>query len=361
MKRVLKSLCFTLLAAVISVTSLVSCGESRNVIYYEDGNGKIIAAMNENMFSYHLSENKTVYLYSFGSTTDAAEFWNIQASEDGRTIGDYAFDTIVNNAREMVASAYVYEDTKNNVEEMKDALAENDIQIEKQVDELMNQLISTQGSKSGLESFLSGYGIDIKNLRSYYELYYKMTTLQNAITVSEDEKKDYFRDNYSIVKHILVNTSFKVKDDGSRVSLTEAELAEKKALAESINARLSAGESFEELWEIYKDSDAAGAQMYPEGYFVRKNSNFTVEFEEAALDMKEGEIRTIESSYGIHIIKKYPMDAEKYNLYTDVYSDLDKSVAGIIFDELIKPYMDNVKIDMDVLADYNIVSAPILQ
>lgn len=350
-----------LLVAVISLTCLVSCGETKNVIYYEDESGKTVAAMNENIFSYHLSENKTVYLYSFGYTTDMAQLWNTQASEDGKTIGDLVFDDIVSYAKQFVASAYVYEYTKNNVEEMKDNLTENDIQIEKQVDELINQLISTQGSKSGLESFLSGYGIDIKNLRDYYQMYYKMMTLQNAISVSEEEKKEYFRDNYSIVKHILVNTSFKVKDDGSRVSLTEAELAEKKALAESINARLSAGESFEELWEIYKDSDAAGAEKYPEGYFVCKNSGFTPEFEQAALDMKEGEIRTIEGSYGIHIIKKYPMDAEKYNLYSDVYSAVGSSISNTVFDELIAPYMSNVKIDEEVLASYNIVSAPVLQ
>ena len=34
--------------------------------------------------------------------------------------------------------------------------------------------------------------------------------------------------------------------------------------------------------------------------------------EQAALDMQVGEIRTVKGDYGVHIIKKYPMDAEKY-------------------------------------------------
>lgn len=347
-----KILCATLCLMLLCV-NLTSCGKGEPVFSYGD------AIMNENMFSYHLSDNKTYYLLGIGATGDSAEFWNMQASQEGKTVGDMAFSTIVKGAKEIVASACLYDETKKAAED-KTAFNEADIQIEKQVDSLISQLTKSKGSKSELEAYLSGFGTDLENLRKYYTLYFKMAALQGSVAVSDEEKQDYFDKNYSVVKHILVNTSFKVRDDGSKVSLTEEEKAEKVTLAEEINTRLLAGESFEELWEIYKDSDASGAAKYYEGYFVGPNSSFTEAFQKAALDMAVGEIRTVQSTYGIHIIKKYPTDPEKYNLYSDVEAELIKDISNNKFNSLVEPHTEKVQVNDEVLAKYNIVNAPIL-
>ncbi len=353
MKNTFKKIICAALCLVFLCVNLVSCGEGEPVFSYGE------TVMNENMFSYHLSENKTYYLLGIGATTDASEFWDMKATQDGKTVGDMAFSSIVNSAKEIVASAYLYDEAKKSAED-KTAFSEADIQIEKQFDALLSQLTKAKGSKSELEAYLSGFGIDLENLRKYYTLYFKMAALQGSVAVSEEEKQDYFGKNYSVVKHILVNTSFKVRDDGSKVSLTDEEKAQKEELAEEINLKLMAGESFEELWEVYKDSDASGAAKYYEGYFVGPNSSFTEGFQNAALDMEVGEIRTVQSTYGIHIIKKYPTNAEKYNLYSDVEAELISDISNNKFNALVKPHIEKVEVNQEVLTKYNIANAPIL-
>jgi parvulin-like peptidyl-prolyl isomerase len=225
---------------------------------------------------------------------------------------------------------------------------------------VVEQLTRSLGSKGELESYLSQFGVDIKNLRAYYTLYFKSEAIKASFTATEEEKEAYFADNYSIVKHILINTTFKVKDDGSKVSQTEEERAVQLARAEALSARLSAGEDFDELWAMpeYQDADAAGAAKYPEGYFVRENSQFTPEFEAAALDMKDGEIRTVNGTYGIHIMKKYPMDSKKYNLYSDVDKELSSAVASANYEKAVAPYAEKVVVDEELLSAYSMASAP---
>ncbi len=349
-----KAACAVIAAALCA--SLFSCGRTRNVLEYADENGKVCTSLNENEFSYFLSETKSTYLYSLGASGDSAEFWNQTFPGTEKTVGDIAFETLVDSGKRILAGAYLYDTARAEVKDESEG-TEADLQLQKQVESVMGDLVKSKGSKGALEDYLSGFGTDYKNLSSYYEKYFKMAAVNASVEASEEEKAAYFANNYSIVKHILVNTSFKVKDDGSRVSLNEEEKAAKMALADAINLRLASGEEFEDLWEEYKDSDAAGAAKYPEGYFVCKNSAFTKEFEEAALDMAEGEVRTVNSTYGVHIIKKYPMDAAKYNLYSDVESDISASVINLKFASLLEPYEKNVRVDEDVLAEFDFVSA----
>lgn len=357
MKTPLKTIC-SLLASAMLTLALASCSSTKDVISYTDDNGKVTASMNENMFSYHLSDSKTFYLYGLGATGDSAELWNMKATEEGKTVGDMALESVKTSAKKMVASAHMFELLKDGDTEGGMAVVETE--IEKKVDSVVEQLTRSLGSKGELESYLSQFGVDIKNLRAYYTLYYKSEAIKASFTATEDEKKAYFADNYSIVKHILINTTFKVKDDGSRVSQTEEERAAQLARAEALSARLSAGEDFDELWALpeYQDADAAGAAMYPEGYFVCENSKFTPEFEAAALDMKDGEIRTVNSTYGIHIMKKYPMDSEKYNLYSDVDAALSSAVASASYEKAVAPYAERVTVDEELLSAYSMASAP---
>lgn len=352
----MRKLICAFLALVMTSLVLCSCGETADVIYAKDKSGNIVAAMNENMFSYHLSEQKSSFVML--GVEDTAEYWNKTPQSGGRSMGDIVFDYIVDSAKKIVAGAYLYETVKNSSEDAKAQFSQNELDIEKQLDAIEQQLISSMGSKSALESYLSGFGIDLKNLRKYNELLLKNDSLKNSIVPEEEDKKEYFAENYAIVKHILVNTTFKAKEDGSLVSLTEDEIAAKLELADSINARLSAGEAFEELWEQYKDADAAGAAKYPEGYFVCENSGFTKAFEQAALDMQVGEIRTVKGDYGVHIIKKYPMDAEKYNLYEDVDTSLENKLSDRIYSETVAPYAAAVVADSELLSGFSIVSAP---
>ena len=94
--------------------------------------------------------------------------------------------------------------------------------------------------------------------------------------------------------HILISHS-----GAPRTGATRSK-AEAKALAEDMQAKLEAGESFEELAKAYSDcpSSQKGGDL---GFFPR--GQMVPPFEEAAFGLKPGEVSDIvETPFGYHII-----------------------------------------------------------
>ena len=113
--------------------------------------------------------------------------------------------------------------------------------------------------------------------------------------VPEDQAiLDYINSEYVRVKHILIKTE----------GLDDSQKAEARSRADRVLERAKSGESFEELVkEISEDG------MDPDlGYYFTKGV-MVQEFEDASYALEEGEISEIvESQFGYHIIKKYPME-----------------------------------------------------
>ena len=68
---------------------------------------------------------------------------------------------------------------------------------------------------------------------------------------------------------------------------------------------------FDSIVEEYGEDK--GMTEYPNGYYLTKDSEYdSPEVLEALFDMNEGEIRRVESEYGIHIVMKYKLDEGGY-------------------------------------------------
>ncbi len=68
---------------------------------------------------------------------------------------------------------------------------------------------------------------------------------------------------------------------------------------------------FDSLVEKYGEDE--GMTQYPNGYYLTENSNYdSPEVVEALFQMSDGEIRRVESEYGIHIVMKYKLDDGGY-------------------------------------------------
>lgn len=371
MKNTLFKIFAATLAVIMSAVSFTSCSKKYDIIYFEN-DGEIVSGFNENMLSYHISMEKTTLLASMGFTTDAPELWNMTMKEYGEIIGfevakesenktiAQIYDaSAISTAKTMVAAAYLFDTIKKQDTVEGRVLKASDDRMEAQVDNIVSQLQLTMGSKEKFESFISGYGITLSDFRKYYEMSHKTSELRNAIDVSEEEKREYFKDNYAIVKHILINTNSKTNDAGEKVSLTAQEKEAKLSEVKTIEARISAGEAYEEVYEEYKGNDP-GTDFYTEGYFVTNDSKYMPEFQDAALEMKEGEVRTVYTSYGAHIMKKYPMDSEKYNLYSEIYNEITKVIKEIKYIELVKPYVNMVKVKDSVAKKYSFATVPMM-
>ncbi len=365
MKKTLKKTLAALAVFSITACYLTSCGNKYDTVYYEDENGEIVSGFNENMFSFHMSMEKTTQLYSMGLTADYPELWSMSVSKfanllgmeassdiENLTVADIADKSALESAKKMVVAEYLYDTLKGEETVTGKLLADADKKLEAQVDNTVSQLQLSIGSKEQFESFISGFGITLDDFRKYYEMSYKATSLRSSVDVSEEEKQEYFLENYSTVKHILINTNSKTNDAGEKVSLTDEEKQTKLNEVTQIEARLSAGEAFEDIFEEYKDTDP-GNSLYPNGYLVTDDNAYMAEFQNAALTMEEGEIRTVYTDYGAHIMKKYPTDVSRY---TEVNSSVTSAITDTKYTQLLTPYLKNVKINDEVVSKYSVAT-----
>lgn len=372
MLNTIRKITLCLMAIILTAGLVCSCNESKTksiAMSISDDDGKVRGELSEGLFSYLASSQKSYYLMSFigrenysanASAYDTPEFWN-QIDQDGEvTLGEHFFsEACIDEAKKLLVCEYIFDIVYG-------------LQAPNEVDEKISSTVKTLekslGSASALENYLLGFGATIEDFKHREMLEYKRSMLKNFIfdkekglaPTSDEEIKEYFKENYAIVKHILINDAYITKDDGSVRGLTDEEKAQKASLVASINARMQAGESFEELAEEYKDGDAYGYVANPHGYFVTENNKYLPEFQKASLEMKVGEIRTVKTEYGTHIIKKYPMNEELFSAYDDVYSEIKASIETKLFDEFVKLYFKNITVNEEVTDSYSVTSIPLV-
>lgn len=113
------------------------------------------------------------------------------------------------------------------------------------------------------------------------------------------------------VKHILLMTI----DQATNQPLSESEIAQKKATADGLLARLRAAEDpialFDQLMNEY--SEDGGLAANPEGYIFDATDSLVGGFREATLALAVGEISgVVETDYGYHIMLRLPIDPADY-------------------------------------------------
>ena len=356
---------------IVTAAAFSGCSSEKTkghaVISCSDDNGEICAEMDEGMFSYFASEQKTMYLSSLlgdsfsqlAAQYDVEDFWNHVDEEGEVTLGEYVYDiAIVGEAKNLLLSVYLFDKVYG---------FECPPEVQTNIDTLIENLKKALGSSQAFDNYLLTYGTNEKAVRRLEEYQYKKTLLEKTLygddgisPISDDDIKYYFRDNYAIVKHIVVNTAFAINDDGTKRELTAEEKAEKEELVKSIEARIAAGEDFDSLCEEYKDGDPNGYAAYPHGYFVTNDETFVKEFKNAALEMKEGEVRTVSTQYGTHIMKKYPMDENLYNAYPDIYTNIKNVIQATLFNNMLDSVSDRLTVNEDVINSYDIMKIPLL-
>ncbi len=141
---------------------------------------------------------------------------------------------------------------------------------------------------------------------------------------------------YVRVKHVLIQAT-----EGS------ADFAAKQTLANEVAAKAKAGEDFDSLIATYGEDP--GMESYKHGYIIDQNG-YTVdgqspmmqEFTQASIALEVGGVSDpVQTSYGFHIIKRYPIDAESLNDETVAIPASDTNPEAITVGQLIKyDFMD---------------------
>jgi len=306
----MKKRIISLLLAVVMLLSVAGCGTAKKeaAMTYNQ------AVITEDMYNYWLSYYK-MYLVSMFGVAGNDEAWSTEISS-GVTFEDYCRDFAHMYIERTLIGLQLFNDYGL-------TLAQEVIDL---VDADIEEKINSFGTKQALDTELAAVGIDTDTLREIYLIEEKAAAAyehqygEGGLFAASDAVVDqYYKDNYSRVKYIVLYTTRSIDyDENNKIiydengnvkttTLTEAEKAAKIKEAEEAYTKAMAGESFEDLIKEYSD---APLDTYVNGFFVSSNeySIYGETLVTAAADMKVGEIRKLEGSNGtIHIMKKYDL------------------------------------------------------
>lgn len=386
MKKSVLRICAALTALLLALIQLVSCS-SLGTAVMTLGKTEITGSMIE----FWMSRYKAQFEYSYGQSLKTAyglssvdSIWKVKVKDDSAETYDDMFSSyIFDNAKTYLCALYLFDQF---------GLKLPDSTVKK-TDETINEYVTNlaDGSKSEFNAILAAYGINMKILRELYLADEKVSYLREYLfgsngtePITTQQIEDYYQKNYVRMKQICVfiNQRPKQNEDGTYVTdssgktqyttMTADENAAARTKIEEALAKIDGGEDFEKALSEYDENKADDG--YKNGIYMSAESSFGNDEDlqkiyETLCEMKVGEVRELELSNSLHIIKKYELDTGAYakaensdfflfNDGTGSYQTLQQYVKTPLFLDYIKGKLDefsaDIKIDEEALSQYRI-------
>jgi len=362
LKNIRRAVCLIVVCAVLCAAfiSFISCG-NQGAVAMTLTYGKNTTTISSNIYSYYLSHTKTMALAEFYSMYggfspqeivnmgDFPDYWAMQASETD-TVGDRVKIQAEMILRQFLAIAAYCKEHKLDISK------ETKSKIDTSVKELIDSA-KYKRSKNALNSVLIRFDIDdkiLKEIRRLEELtgvFAKHALPEGSGRQLSEEMINFaYDDMCSRVKHILIRYTPGEIDD------------ETQAKVDDLYDRIMNGEDFDSLL-----SESADGMPF-EGYTVRSDTNFVPEFLNAALEMAVGEVRKVESDYGMHIIKRFELlPAEQAinigtgeSWRTTIGQELQRELRFMDMMDVLEPYMSAIEINTAETDLFDIASSAIM-
>lgn len=289
------------------------------------------------MYFYNLCYTAS-YMESFMSMYGMAFDWDMEL-EEGETMLDAVKASALDNVKSFIVIEKLAQE--NGVE----LDAEDIEQLAQQRAELMEELGGEEAyydelAKIGLRE--DTYDRMCRSDYLYDALSELAATEGSSLNPTDDELLAYAAEQgYMTADHILLAT----KDLSTYEDLDEETIAQKRALADELKAKLDAytGDDlagyFAQLADEY--SEDSGRAANPEGYTFG-SGQMDESFEQAAAALAEGEIcDPVEGFYGYHIILRKPLDKEA----------AIEAVRGGYLEKLLESGMENAVVEMNPLVE----------
>jgi len=186
--------------------------------------------------------------------------------------------------------------------------------------------------KANEQQFLAGEQVSLR----YVELV--SSDISSATQLSDDELLALYAERIELytvpeerkARHILIELS---------PDATDAEAAEAKATAESLQLQLTEGASFEALAREHSDDPGSSGNGGNLGYFGK--GMMVPAFEDAAFQLAKGEIsKTVKSAFGYHIIRVDDIKGGEVTPFAEVKEELMASVISEEHDDLFYEQSD---------------------
>lgn len=356
----MKSIRKFLLAVLSACLLLNGCASRETAMSY----GK--TQISENVFRYWLSYYKNTFLNTYKDLTNTVESFQM-VLENGQTAEEYLYAQTIENVKMTLICMELFRENELRLPET----------LEKQIDDYVDDILKeyASGSKKTLNAALATYGINIDMLRQIYRDQEKSGVLfdymygNNGTTpVTEDEYDAYYEENYCHIRHIYVNNQYyyvtdengnSVFDEKGSVKTADMDTEmreQKQVVIDAIDAALANGTDFETVYEKYSED-----KYYKNGYYLTYDIDFIDEVVDAAFSLSIGEWQKVESEYGVHYIKRLPLDDHAYTdeENADFFPDYETTVKSELFVAYIRSFLPDVVCNEEVIQRYTMTDSPV--
>ncbi|MBQ6947468.1 MAG: hypothetical protein IJN42_05415, partial [Clostridia bacterium] len=250
MKKVSKWLCAALVVALC--ITMGGCVSKNSYCVKTDKH-----SISAGMYIYQLTQQKSQYL-SQNSMTEGAETWDEEYSDE-MTIGEYIQTMTVNS----LVSSLVW---RTQFDRLNLKFSEEE---QKNIEESIESMVKASGGEEAVKKAVADYGIGYDEFLE--SVYYDTQKILKVVDyyfgekgvepVSEEEIFEYFKDNYTRCKHILISTQ-----DAEGSTLTDDDMKAARSEAQKVFelAQKADDTAFEKLIKQYNDDE--GVASFPDGY-----------------------------------------------------------------------------------------------
>jgi len=366
--------------------------------------------------------------YAYGESALADSFWDTVVSADGTTYNDLYTSEVIQDAKTYLAALYAFEEeglelpkaTIDEIDEEIDRMIEDDADgskntfnsmlkaygvnhkmlreayiMEAKIAMLNDHLFSSLDN-SLIEEYYQNNYVRFKQVFIYtYDLVYYTDENGDEIYYDTTDSKRISYDENAIVKKdsdgktvkdanddvVYVTEDGKIaydKQNGKRSPVldengyqqkreyTKAELIEASDRAQLILEECEEKNYtlFDRLVDDYGEDE--GMVQYPNGYYMTESSEYDVkEVLQSVFEMKPGEVKRIDSDYGIHIVMKYELDEGAYDNKENADFFVNNTTGKYVFEQELKnellakyleKYMNMIVIDEKALEGVDIKS-----
>lgn len=245
--------------------------------------------------------------------TGADEGWESIVLSDGMTARDVLINMAIEQYRDHMA--------------LVDYVKEKGLYKDADMDAEFEALIESAGGEDAFNTMIETYNLKTDGFENYAAYSGAYIALMEDACTDEDADKIY-NEEYITAKHILIQFEGRETEDA--------------AYNEAIDLydRAMSGESFEELIKNYGEDPGQD----PETGYTFTVGTMVDEFYQGALALEEGEIsEPVKTSYGYHVIKKYPnpgKDTEAYaeSIMTIKNNATSSLITEEVYQSIIEPY-----------------------
>lgn len=324
-------------AVAVFLASINGLSVSRTIATV-DGNN-----VTESEYKYYLEMVKSEMLNE-NSDASGEDFWNSEI--DGKKASEVAKERAMDELmRVEIAVVKAGEAgitlTEDEISSARSIVNNNDSDTKKQLEELEKI--------TGADKYQVG---DIFEKVYLSNAYYRYVAAQenSPISVNDDDVKELAKEKYAVVKHVLVmNTPQDSEEDVD----TEQYAADAKKKAEEVLAKAVKGDNFEKLIAEYGED--TGMESNTEGYIIDEDGTtldgsgrMVSEFTKGSFAVEPGKVNPelVESTYGWHIIKRYPLPTSGED-YTQIISSTTNSVMTDKYNEYLDSFKDGLNITVN--------------